>query len=312
MGLFTQEITLGLSKPSNVIEKEEIVLKKTKINLYVKKGSVVYVGTQAYKGSTDFYEIDASMLGGRKKDSVTVYITPDKTFDTMLIKFFAGKHKCSISYKPEAKADFSIIGEVEVMINDYQLLTETFDKTMTKEELVEELNNSYRQILGNEIGQAADRYITLQTTENDLAASINKIIKDVFSTGRKASSVFQKIGLVIVPSSISLQVQPLEDADEIMATILNKINEKAIASLDDEEKEREYQRKQTEIQAERDHEINLERAKHTSISEQKTEINNNGNGNVTIKQESKDRFCTNCGAKIPSGALFCPSCGTKQ
>ena len=37
MGLFTQEITLELSNPSYVIEKIDIALKKSKINLYVKK-----------------------------------------------------------------------------------------------------------------------------------------------------------------------------------------------------------------------------------------------------------------------------------
>ena len=311
MGLFTQEITLGLKDPSNIIEKEEILLKKQKINLYVKKGSIVYVGQTAYKGNPDFYEIDPSMLGGRKKDSITLYVTPDKTFDTISIKFFAGKHKCSVSYRPDAKADFSIIGEVEVMINDYQLLAEHFDRTMSKDELVDDINKSYRQLLGNEIGQTADKFITLETTENDLSASLNKIVKEVFKTGRKAATAFQKIGLVIVPGSISLQVEPLEDADEIISTILNKINQKALESIDNEEKEKEYERKQAELQAEREHEINLERAKHTSISEQITDVNATGDGNVTINQ-NPDKYCINCGAKISRTAAFCPTCGAKQ
>lgn len=312
MGLFTQEIILELSDPSYVIEKVDVELKKTKINLYVKKGTIAYIGSSCYKGKASAYEIDAEMLGGRKKDSITAFLCPDKLLDTISIKFFAGKHKCSISYKPDALADFSILGEVDVMINDYSLLAENINDTTTKEELVELLNKNYRQLLGNEISQAADRFITKETTENDLSASLGKIVKEVFSSGRRAATQFQKMGLIIMPGSISLNVEPFEDADEMIATILNKINQRALDSFDDEEKEKEYQRKKEELQAEREHEINLERAKHTSISETKTDINKSGDGNVTIEQASTDKFCLKCGKKISKDAVFCPSCGAKQ
>ena len=312
MGLFTQEITLELSNPSYVIEKIDIALKKSKINLYVKKGTTAYVGGTCYKGSASLYEIDAEMMGGRKKDTITAYLCPDKTFDTVSIKFFAGKHKCSISYKPDAKADFSILGEVEVMINDYSFLCEAIDKTITKDELIELINNDYRKLLGDEISQAADRFITQETTENDLNASLNKIVKDVFSNGRRAASQFQKMGLIIMPGSINLTVEPFEDADEMIANILNKINQRALDSFDEEEKEKEYQPKKEKLQAERDHEINIERAKHTTITEQKTDINKNGDGNVVIEQQSSDKFCIKCGKKIARDAAFCPSCGAKQ
>lgn len=312
MGLFTQDITLELSNPDYVIEKVELALKKNKINLYVKKGFQAYIGSTCYKGRSELYEIDAEMMGGRKKDSVTAFIFPDKTFDTISIKFFAGKHKCSISYKPDAKADFSILGEVEVMINDYQLLKEAIDKTITKDELVELIKKNYREQLGNEISQAADKFITNETTENDLNASLSNIIKEVFTNSRRAANSFQKMGLIIMPGSINLTVEPFEDTDEFIATILNKINKKALDSFDEEEKEKEYLRKKEELEASRKHEIDLERAKHTSIQEQITDVNSSGDGNVTINQQSPDKFCVSCGVKISRSATFCPSCGAKQ
>jgi len=312
MGLFTQEIILELSDPSYVIEKVDVELKKTKINLYVKKGTTAYIGSSCYKGKASAYEIDAEMLGGRKKDSVTAFLCPDKLLDTISIKFFAGKHKCSISYLPNALADFSILGEVDVIIDDYALLAENINETTTKDELVELVNKNYRQLLGNEISQAADRIITKETTENDLSASLGKIVKEVFTSGRRAANQFQNMGLIIMPGSISLTVEPFEDADAMIAEILKKINERAFNSFDDEEKEKEYQRKKEELQAEREHEINMERAKHTTISEQKTDINKSGDGNVTISQVSSDKFCIKCGKKISREAAFCPSCGAKQ
>ncbi len=312
MGLFTQSIKVGLSSKDVLVEKTEIKLKKSDIDLYVKSGSVAFVGGMKYQGSPNAYHLDADMLGGNRKDVVDCYLYPDKMFNTILIKFFAGQHTCALSYLPAAKLKFAVVGSIEVMVTDYELLIEAFDKTLTKADLQAEINTKYRQMLGDEISDAIKKIITPETTENDLHAKLGEVAKDVFKGSRKTLGVLSKIGLTLQPNSIAMHVNTVDETDETITKVLDIINKYAIDDLEGQKDEKEYARRQAEQDKALQHELDLARINRSQFEEKVVDTTLTTNGNAKAPINITDKYCPNCGAKLPKSAAFCSVCGTKQ
>ena len=314
MGLFVQEIVLRLSDNKNVIEKVELPkLTKEKIDLIVTPGTIAYVGGVKYKGQERPHQILRSMIG--VKNVVTeAFLFPDKNFDSLMVSFFGGQHVVSVSSLPSAKAKFSIVGTASVEIADYQELANHYNRTMTRESLVDDINKTVRAHLSDEVSVAASKYITAETTEITLRSALNDIAKEVISS-RKTASALMNLGLILSARGISMHINPIEDTENILNSINSALADKAISSLDNDKLEREDR----ERSAERQHEIDLIRANRTDITENTNNINNNGNGgNVTINNNGSGegvatgkKFCPNCGAKLTGSGKFCPECGEK-
>lgn len=311
MALFTQEIILGIKNKKNILEKEEFVVEKKNINIRVKDGTVAYINGIKYNAGDNFVNIKDS-FDTKKKEKAVAYLYPAGGIREITIHFFAGQHQLSLDINSKAKGTFSVVGDAKVIVDDYTALAKNYERAMTEEELIEDINNTYRDSLKNEMTGIIDRKISIETTEQELKGMFNDIIDEMVSKNGGANSTFARLGLVLRKSGISLKLNRMEDADELNKQFISKINDKALGSFDKEDADEEYQRGQTELEKSRQFDIDMERAKNTSISESKTEVINSGNGNVTINQKSNDKYCIKCGAKIPANALYCPNCGEKQ
>ncbi len=319
MGLFSQSIVLRMSNPDYVIEKTALPqITKNNIDLTVVPGTVAVIGGLKYKGQEVAYKVTRDIIGS-KKACAEAYLFPDKTFDSVSVTFFGGQHVVSISSLPKAKAKFSIVGTATVEVGDYKDLANFFGRSMTKEQLAEEINKNFRGHLSNEVSVAASKYITPETTEITLRAALENVAQDVMKS-RKTASFLMNMGLILSARGISMHLNALEDADDKLRAINDALTDKAIASLDDDLLDRQ----ERENAAARQHEIDLVRASRTNISEttDTKNVNTNATGNAAshvvinnnnIKQASKGKsFCTECGAELPKGSLkFCPNCGKK-
>lgn len=317
MGLFVQNIVLSMSDSKFLIEKTALPpLTKDKIDLSVVPGTVAIVGGVAYKGREMPYKLTRAAVG-MKSVAVDIYLYPDKPFESISVTFFGGQHIVSVSSLPTAKAKFSVVGKAAVEVADYKDLAVYFARSMTKDDLVEEINKGVRGFLSDEVSSAASRFITSETTENTLRAALENIAADVMKS-RKTASALLNMGLILAPRSISLHLNALDDAENKVQKILDALTDKALASLNNDL----LDRAEREQAAQRQHEVDLIRARQTLISEETKNINTTtkGDGKVIIQGAGKDegqkaparRFCSECGAALTEkDAKFCPFCGKK-
>ena len=322
MGLFTQDIKLALSKGEYVIEKVTLPpIKKKNIDLSVAPGTVAIINRQAYKGQGFAYKLTDVAIGASKGTELVAYLYPDKMFDNIPITFFGGQHSVTLSSAVSgfAKAKFSIVGNATLELSDYRDLATHFDRSVTKQDVIDEVNKNVRIHLTNEVSSAASKYIVEGTTEIVLAGKLNEIAADVMQT-RKAATVFMQMGLMLSQRGISLHINPLEEADEMFKKLQEALMRREMEGFDRDRLDRE----ERERQAQRDHEINLIRAQNTTReeSDNTNTINNNG-APVTAPapqanpaptpqaQSSGQKYCGECGAKLKPGAKYCNACGAK-
>lgn len=308
MGLFSQDIKVGLSNNAYVVEKVTTPpINKSKVDFYVAPGTVACVGKVKLKGMAAPYQMSMSDFTSVKNGTCDIFLYPDKMFDNISVNFFGGQHEVSLSAMPTAKAKFSIVGTATIELSDYADLAAYFNRTITKQDVVDEINKNYRTHLTNEVSGVASKYITPETTEVTLQASLNSIIADVMSNSRKTSSVLFSMGLAISQRGISMHLNALDDADEKFKLLNDALMKNAIDALDPD---KQYQRDAEREREARQFEIDKIKAQNTTV----------------IKDESPRReptvvggattpasvaFCTECGAKITSlQTKFCPNCGT--
>jgi rubrerythrin len=181
--------------------------------------------------------------------------------------------------------------------------------------LVEEINKDFRVHLSNEVNTAASKHITPETTEVALRSVLDSVSQDVMQS-RKTSSMLMDMGLMLSARGITMHLNALDQAEELMDAINNALADKAIISLNNDVLDRE----ERERAAIRQHELDMARVNRTDIRESTETRNYNTNGgNVTINNPSPNnpaptakRFCPECGTEITSpNAKFCPSCGQK-
>lgn len=317
MSLFVQNITLGISNSDYLVEKVTLPqLNKGKIDIMVKPGTVAVIDGVKYKGTKDPYKLSREALG-TKKATPEAYLLPDKMFDSISIPFFGGQHVVSISSLTTAKATFSIVGTATVEIADHKELAKYFERTITREDLVNELTATVKPHLSNEVNAAASKYITPETTEVTLRVALDNVAQDVMKSRKTASALFN-MGLMISARGITMHLNALDDAEDKLRVINEALTCKALSSLDNDLLDRQ----ERELAAARQHEIDKIRAERTDLREstetKNINTNTNGNGKVIINNGSpaapqpQKRFCTQCGAEIQnSSARFCPLCGAK-
>ena len=321
VGLMTQEITLGLSEGNYLVEQVEIPpVVKEKVNVTVLPGTVALLGGVKYKGQEMPYKLIREVVGN-KKAATTAYLVPDKLVDSISVSFFGGQHMVAISSLPSAKAKFSIVGTATVEVSDFKELANYFKRSMTKEELVAEINTSLRGHLSNEVSVAASKYITPSTTEVTLRAALDDVAREVISS-KKTASAMMAMGLILSARGISMHINALDDAEDKIKLINDALTDKAIANLDNDLLDRAAD----ELAAARKHDVDMTLARNTTTRNTNNNdtitTNKYGNAPVVInKGDKQDKhqggnaqksYCINCGAKIPGNAKFCPSCGQKQ
>ena len=320
MGLFTQDIKVGLSKNDYVVEKITLpVIKKKNIDLFVAPGTIALINKQTFKGQGTPYKINDVALGAGKGIELEAFLYPDKMFDSIAVTFFGGQHSVTLSSAISgfARAKFSIVGSATIELADYKDLANFFNRSVTKQDIIDEVNKTCRVHLTNEVSSAASAYITEGTTEIDLQSKLNAIASDVMQS-RKAASVFMQMGLMISQRGISMHINALDEADEMFKLLNEALLKREMEGFDKDKLERE----ERERQAQRDHEINLIRAQNTTRQENdantNTTITNNGSAPVNVNtnpaptaNSNAKKYCGECGAELKAGAKFCNNCGAK-
>lgn len=316
MGLFVQKITLNLSGNDYVVERlDDIKLDKNKIDVYIAPGTRAIIGGVSYKGQETPYKLSRDLIGS-KQTGASVYLYPDKSFDSISLTFFGGQHTVSVSSLPQAKAKFSIVGSATVEISDYKDLAEYFKRSLTRQDLVDEITKNFRPHLADEVGTAASKYITPSTTEVTLRAALDSVAKEVIQS-RKTASLLMRMGLRLSERGISMHLNPLDDADNIINEINEALKDSAVTSIGTEAEERR-------LAAARKHELDMAKVNRSTFTDntETRNINTNTNGGTVniIDPNSKSgsghapakRFCTECGKEVSKdGAKFCPFCGAK-
>ncbi|MBO5287501.1 MAG: zinc ribbon domain-containing protein [Clostridia bacterium] len=309
MGLFSQDIKVGLSNGSYVVEKVTTPpINKSNVELYVAPGTVACIGRIKLKGMAAPYKMSMSDFTSVKNGTCDIFLYPDKMFDNISVQFFGGQHEVSLSAMPTAKAKFSIVGTATIELSDYLDLATYFNRTITKQDVVDEINKNYRTHLTNEVSAVASKYITPETTEVTLQASLNQIVEDVMSNSRKTTSVLFSMGLAISQRGISMHLNALDDADEKFKLLNEALMKSAIDALDPE---KQHQRETEKEREARQFELDKIKAQNTTIIKDESprrEPTVTAGGTST---PSSVVFCTECGAKITSlQTKFCPNCGT--
>ena len=315
VGLMTQNLTLGLSEGNYLVEQVEIPpIVKGNVNVTVLPGTIALIGGVKYKGQEMPYKLVREVVGN-KKNATTAYLLPDKLMDNISVAFFGGQHVVSISSLPTAKAKFSIVGNATVEVADFKELANYFKRSMTKEELVAEINANLRGHLTNEVSVAASKYITPTTTEVTLRAALDDVAREVISS-KKTASALMNMGLILSARGLSMHINALDDAEDKIKLINDALADKASANLDNDLLDRAAD----ELERARNHDVNMVLAKNTTTRNNNNNdtitTNNNGNAPVVInkggnqpKPQGGKNFCPNCGAKITGNGRFCPNCG---
>lgn len=351
VGLFSQDINLSLSSGEYIIEKITIpALKRKNINLMVAPGTVAIINKQTFKGQGVAYKINDVTMGGGKGAELTAYLYPDKMFDNVPITFFGGQHsvKLSVAVSGFARAKFSIVGDAVVELSDYKDLALYFDRTVTKKDVIDEINKNSRVHLTNEVSAVASSYITADTTEIELRGKLNAIASDVINN-RKVSAVLMNMGLMVSQRGLSLRLNLLDETEEMVRVLQEALLKAEINELGKDEQERADR----ERQAQRDHEVALIIAQNTTRTEgdHTNTINGNSTTPVTINQPAPQaqpqpapqaqpqptaqpqaqpvaqpqpapqaqpqptgsgaKFCRECGTPVKPGAKHCNECGAK-
>ena len=272
VGLFTQEITLGLSDESFLVEKVEIPpIVRDRVDLTVLPGTVALINDYTDPCLSGVHKLIRSFFGS-KSASTVVTLYPDKFIDNITITFFGGQHVLSISSLPMAKAKFAIVGTATAEVDDFKSLAKYFPSSMTKDDLMKEIKEKWCAHLNDEAMRAASKYITPETNEITLRAALDEIAKEIVAGG-KMKNVLQNFGLRLSAKGITMHVNSLEDSEDKMRIINDALTGKALASL-------------------------------------ANDLITPASSSAATDRNANMQFCIYCGARIASkDARFCASCG---
>lgn len=296
MSLFTQEIRLGLSNPDYVIEKVDFnKFEKANVEFTIASGTIAYINGIAYKSG------NVVKFSKNELESIrTVYLSSSTSdLEINIPKFFGGSYNLAISFSPTARGEFALVGDTTIRVDDYSSMIRKYQKTMTKGELEKQVSNEFRKHILSEISSIVNKYKTNSITEADLGALIPKIIEDFkYNTERSSKKEIEELGVYV--TKITLKINVLEETEHKINKLREELEKKAVREINEDVRLEEEKKRQ--------HEIELEKAKNTKITERKEEINKTING----KEETEElkKFCSNCGKKIVvEDANFCAYCG---
>lgn len=297
VGLLAQEFVLGLSDSNMLVEQVELPpIARDRVNVLVLPGTVAVIGGVKYKGQELPYKLNRAVVGS-KHAATAIYLLPDKRMDTINVSFFGGQHMVSNSALPSVKAKFSIVGTATVEIADFKALANYVKRTITKEQLVEEINATLRAHLSNEVSVAASRYITAETTEVTLRSALNDVAKDVISS-KKTISALMNMGLALSARGISMHINALDDAEDKIKLINDVLADKEAAPLHHDLPAQDASAENSDDTVTTDP---------TTNSSEPVEIDDMPDDTC-----GDDHYCRVCGAEIPAEAAFCPLCGRER
>lgn len=319
MGLFTQDVKVGLVDGKNVIEKFTIQnVKKGKINLYVKPGSICIMptlGNHEFLGQNAPYQLSRDYFVQQKGDSCDVYTYSDKGI-ALSVPFFGGQYRLKIPGAKGLRGTYALVGNAYLQVTDYGKLAMHYGRSVTEEEIVEDLKKNYRKAISEEITTTANRFITEDTDETKLNALGDEILASMIEDGGKAAAVLRVLGLRISSKKMTMHLNALEDVEEITKKISDKEIETTIFDMDANVRKDEADK----LAASRQFEIDQIKAQNTNVEERKqdTNINQtiNGEGRLVTDHAGHSgrdvSFCPGCGTRIEMNDVhFCPKCGRK-
>ena len=304
MGLFTQDLELRVENELNIIEKKEIDLKKGNVNFKVVNDYVAIIGTEKLLGGKA-YKYSKKAFG----DSIIAFVYQNgKNFDNISINFTTGEYTVSLDTLENAKAKYCLNGTLTAEIFNYEKLAKYFNRTVTRDDIVEELQNTVRDSFATEVRAVASKYITANSTANSVYLDFDNIKKEIAKRDISAINKLLQMGLDLSSSGIALKLTPVDETETLVDRVNNKINQNALDALDDIKDDKLRSQRLEEKEMDQKHEINKIRAEHTTITENYGNISPNENN-----EEKKEavKYCSNCGAKLKLDVNFCPVCGKR-
>lgn len=303
LGLLTETVTLALSEEDYVIEKVDFDdFKRAKVEFIVSQGVKAIIKGVSYNSGTQV-KYDKSEL----KSSKTIFLHKASWNTSVDVqRFFGGSFELSLSISPTVKGSFSIVGSASVAIDHYPTLINYFGKSMKKAELEEAISADFKKHAKDDISALASKYLTTSSTEKDLKDSLI-LIENEFKQSSNKSNV-SNMGIRV--TKISLSVNTLPDTDEMINKIKDELTKKGLREINADETKRLAE----EEDKKRQHELELERIKKTTITEKKEDIKKEINS-VVVKDESKEKkeeklHCVGCGKVVDDPtAKFCKHCG---
>lgn len=322
MGLFVQDIKVGLQDTNHVVEKITIKnIKKGKINLYVRPGCnciIPTLGNQEFIGKSEPYQLLRESFVQTKGDSCEVYVYLDKGI-SLPIPFFGGQYNLPIPGAKGLRGTYALVGTCYLQITDYAKISSKYGDSVTQEQIIEDLKTTYRKAISDEIALSANKLLDGEIDENKFNSITDKITTSMIEDSGKANNLLRELGLRLSARKTTMHLNPLDDVLEITKKISDKQIETTIYDMDASKRKDEADK----LQAERQYEIDQIKAHNTKVNESKqdtnTNVNKNINGNIKEKDDENKKkekeeisFCPSCGNKITmSDAIFCPKCGRK-
>lgn len=311
-GFFDQKIRLRLSNPEYLIEKVNIgKISKSKIELMVEEGTNALIAGMEYQGRPQPYSLIPENFVGKRGEESVVYLYSSKWFDKMSFKFPVDVYTLGIDVLKGAKGKYALNAQANVEIADFKQLVTNYGKTVTREELLGELETKIRAELSSVVKSVASQSYSSDLNSSQFLGKVQGDIENIIREVKRGTSI-NTLGLIINRSSIKFYLNEMAETKEYIASVTGKINESAEYHLNDDRRKDQNEQRDKE----RQHEIDMERAGNTRITESTQNINKNINGKEekkpAQKQEQKKKFCTHCGTKLENpNAKFCSNCGEK-
>lgn len=319
MGLFVQDIKVGLSNPEHIVEKITIKnIKKGKINLFVRPGCNCIIPTLGYNeflGKTEPYQLTRDSFVQTKGESCDVFVYSDKGV-SIPVPFFGGQYNLPIPGAHGLRGTYALVGTCYLQVTDYSKISLKYGDSVTEQEVIEDLKTNYRKAISDEISLYANKLLSGDIDETKFNSVTDKIVSSMIEDSGKANSVLRELGLRLSAKRTTMHLNPLEDVEEITKKVSEKQIETTMYDMDSNKRKDDADK----LAAERQFEIDHMKAQNTRVSESKqdTNINKTLNGNIKDDSEKKKQvkeefsFCPGCGQKITFiDAVFCPKCGRK-
>ena len=312
IGFLSQEIRVRLGDSNNLIEKVDLGrIAKGKVSLVVEEGTNALINGRVYAGRTAHYELVPENFVGKKGEACAAYLYSSKFFDKMSFKFPVDVYSLGIDVLDNAVGKYALNAQINVEIADHKELVLNYQRTITREELMAELETKIRAELSSVVKSAANQYYSSSLKSKEFLAKVQEHMEDVVRSIRRGTSI-DSLGLIVNKSSINFYLNEMAETKEYIASVTSKINESAEYHLKDDRRRDQNE----QIDKERQHEIDKIKAGNTRITETTQNINKNINGKEepkkSEKKDEKKKFCSNCGAKAEKAdAKFCSNCGEK-
>ena len=301
-GLFNQQFKIGIVDSNYKMEKVTLgPITKGTIEITVDKGSKAIINGEFYEGRNEVHKFSLNDLGIKKGEKINVILIPNQMIDTIEFGLYAGRFKFQFEELKTVKLEYAVVVYVNFEVTNHKTLVQYFNDTYTDEDLTEAINAKIIDTLAGTCAVIMSRYESKGVIPAEIIDEKDKIYMELKRTTLNALNQFG----VTLTGIFKLQFNPTDETKKIINDIVNKINDNAIDSLDENERKRQEE----ELEKQRQHEINLEKARNSKIIE-KTEIISKNINESGVKE--KKHFCSQCGKEIEKAdALFCSYCGAK-